>query len=352
MGETDRTVLLDRSPLRRSIPLLLEGKELTPSQVKGCFEEMMLGEGDPVAIAGFLMALRMKGETVQEIASAARVLRKWVRPVKTPPKIILDTCGTGGDRSGTFNISTLSAFVAAGAGALVAKHGNRSVSSRCGSADLLEKLGVDVEQVSLQAEETLRSCGIAFLFAPSLHPAMRHVAPIRRVLGVRTIFNLLGPLANPASARHQLLGVFSNALTRPMTEVLKALGSRHVLVVHGLDGLDEVTTTTATAVTELKGGRLKSFRIHPRQFGIKTATPGQLKGGDIETNARIAEGILSGEKGPRREVVLLNAACALYAADRVRTIAEGLEQARHSLDSGKALEKLKLLREFGRREVA
>lgn len=312
----------------------------------------MGGKADPLVIAAFLTALRIKGETVEEIAAAARVLRKFVRPVKGAQKVILDTCGTGGDRSGTFNISTLSALAASGAGAVVAKHGNRSVSSRCGSADLLEKLGVDVEQVSLRAEEALKSCGIAFLFAPSLHPAMRHVAPIRRALGVRTIFNILGPLANPASARHQLLGVFSAALTRPMAEVLRALGSRHVLVVHGLDGLDEVTTTAATAVTELKQGRLKNFRVHPKQFGIKMATAGQLKGGDVETNAGIAEAILSGEKGSRRDVVVLNAACALYAADRVGSIGEGLDRAKEAIDSGKALEKLKLLREFSHREAA
>ena len=312
----------------------------------------MEGTADPIAVSAFLVALRTKGETVEEIAVAAKVLRKFVKPVKTDEKTVLDTCGTGGDRSGTFNISTLSALAAAGAGAVVAKHGNRCVSSRCGSADLLEKLGVDVEQVSLRAEEALKNCGIAFLFAPSFHPAMRHVAPIRRALGVRTIFNILGPLTNPACAKHQLLGVFSPALTRPMAEVLKALGSRHVLVVHGKDGLDEVTTTTETVVTELKQGRLKNFRIHPKRFGIKTASPSRLKGGDIDTNVKIAEGVLCKEKGPRRDIVILNAACALYAADRAGSIGEGLDQARESLDSGKALEKLKALREFSRREAA
>jgi len=234
----------------------------------------------------------------------------------------------------------------------VAKHGNRSVSSRCGSADLLEKLGVDVEQVSHRAEEVLASCGIVFLFAPTFHPAMRHVAPVRRALGVRTIFNILGPLANPASARHQLLGVFSESLTRTMAQALRALGSKHVLVVHGLDGLDEVTTTTETVATELKQGRLNTFRIHPRRLGIKTASLGQLRGGDPETNARIAEGILSGEKGPRRDAVVLNAACALVAADRVKTIAEGIEAAKESIDAGRAMEKLKRLREFSHREAA
>ena len=313
---------------------------------------MMEGKADAAALGSFLTALRMKGETVQEIAAAAKVLRKFVKPVKTGGKAVLDTCGTGGDHSGTFNISTLSAFAAAGAGAVVAKHGNRSISSRCGSADLLEKLGVDVERVSLRAQETLKSCGIAFLFAPAFHPAMRHVAPVRRTLGVRTIFNILGPLTNPTCAKHQLLGVFSSALTHPMAEVLRALGSRHVLVVHGEDGLDEVTTTTETVVTELKRGRLKNFRIHPRRFGIRTASPGQLKGGDIETNVKIAEEVLCGKKGPQRDIVVLNAACALYAADRAESIGEGLDQAKESLDSGKALEKLKALREFSRREAA
>ena len=338
--------------IEQTIPFLLEGKDLSAVRMQRCFEEVMGPAADPIAVSAFLIALRMKGETVEEITAAAKVLRKFVKPVKMDGKALLDTCGTGGDRSGTFNISTLSALVAAGAGAVVAKHGNRSVSSRCGSADLLEKLGVDVEQLALRAEEALKRCGIVFLFAPAFHPAMRHVASVRRSLGVRTIFNILGPLANPASARHQLLGVFSPELTRPMAEVLKALGSRHVLVVHGLDGLDEVTTTGATAVTELKQGRLRSFKIHPKRFGIKTAAALRLKGGDAKTNARMAEAILSGQKGARRDIVLLNAACALYAADRAGSIGEGLDQAKDAVDSGKALEKLKLLREFSRRKGA
>lgn len=342
------------SVVHEALMKVMEGKDLSPQEMMRAFGQIMRGGTGEVEIAAFLTALRMKGETVTEITAAAQVLRQFVKRVPRLEEFphLVDTCGTGGDFSGTFNISTVSAFVASGAGALVAKHGNRSVSSKCGSIDLLEKLGVDVEEMSARAKECLASCGIVFLFAPYFHESMRVVAPVRRALGIPTVFNLLGPMANPFFAKHQVVGVYEASLTLTFAKVLRSLGSQHVLVVHGKDGLDEVTTTTKTHISELRQKRIRSYAIEPRRFGLSRAKPEELKGGGIEVNAQIAEEILSGAKGPKRDVVVLNAACALYAADVVKSIKEGIHQAIASIDSGKAKEKLEKLRAFSRGEEA
>jgi anthranilate phosphoribosyltransferase len=257
---------------------------------------------------------------------------------------ILDTCGTGGDRSQTFNISTISALVAAGAGAVVAKHGNRAVSSRCGSADLLKELGVNIEASVGVVEKCLKEIGIAFLFAPLLHESMKYAAPIRREIGIRTIFNILGPMTNPACAKHHLLGVFNAGLTRPLASALGKLGSRHVLVVCGRDGLDEITTTAETTVSELKNGRVKTYRIKPSDFGIKRARSADLKGQDPGFNARLTLDLLNGKKGPQRDIVVLNAGAALYAADMAKSIKDGIALAQESIDGLKAKGKLEALK--------
>jgi len=327
---------------------LIEGEDLTAQEMMKAFSQIMQGSAGEVEIGAFLTALRIKGETAEEITAAARVLRQFVKRVPSleENRPIVDTCGTGADFSGTFNISTTSAFVVAGAGALVAKHGNRSVSSRCGSADLLEKLGIDINQLGSRAKESLKTCGIVFLFAPYFHESMRLVGPVRRSLGIPTIFNLLGPLSNPLFTRHQLIGVYQAHLTLIFAKVLKSLGSRHVLVVHGKDGLDEVTTTAKTIVSELKNQRIRTYQIDPKQFKLSRAKPSHLKGGTTDVNAQILLDILSGKKGPQRDIVVLNAACALYAADQVKTIREGVERAAASIDSGSAMRKLEALRAF------
>lgn len=332
---------------------VMEGKNLSPQEMMRAFEQIMRGSAGEIEIGAFLTALRMKGETVDEITAATQVLRQFVKRI---PRLddalpVVDTCGTGADFSGTFNISTVSAFVASGAGALVAKHGNRSVSSKCGSIDVLEKLGIDIEQVSLRAKECLEHCGIVFLFAPYFHESVRVVAPVRRALAMPTVFNLLGPLANPFFAKHQVIGVYDADLTLTFARVLKSLGAKHVLVVHGKDGLDEVTTTTKTQVSELKRQRIRNYSIDPKEFKLPRAKAEDLKGGDVGVNAQIAEETLSGTKGSRRDIVVLNAACALYAADVVKNIKEGIERAVDAIDSGRAMEKLKQLRAFSHGEV-
>lgn len=325
---------------------LIDKKNLTLSQMQQVVEEIMGGAVTPAQIAAFLIALRIKGETVEEISGAALAMRKFVKRIRTDAGVVLDTCGTGADRALTFNISTISAFVAVGCGLLVAKHGNRAVSSHCGSADLLEELGVNINIDEKKVEECIKEIGIGFLFAPNLHPAMKCVAGVRRELGLRTIFNLLGPLTNPAFATHQLLGVYDLGLLKTMARVLRNLKVIHALVVHGLDGLDEITTCGPTAVCELKFGRVRSYKISPRDFGIEKANLKDLEGGDAKTNAEIAREILQGKKGRKRDIVLLNSGCAIYAADKANTIKEGIELARESIDSGAALRKLEELRQF------
>jgi anthranilate phosphoribosyltransferase len=312
-------------------------------------EEIMSGEASPDEIETFLRVLVAKGETVEEITAAAKVMRRHATKIGSSREDILDTCGTGGDRTGTFNISTIAALVAAGAGVAVAKHGNRSVSSKCGSADLLIELGVKIDLEPEKIEACLSAVGIAFLYAPLLHKAMKYAMPVRKKMGIRTIFNILGPLTNPAGANYQLLGVYEQSLTEPLAKVLKNLGSKHVLVVHGDDGLDEVTTTAATQISELKNGEVQTYKIESTEFEINKANLEDLKGADAAFNAKLAQGILKGKDGPQRDIVLLNAGCAIYAADKADSIKEGIVQAASVLDSGKALGKLEQLKEFTNR---
>ena len=273
-------------------------------------------------------------------------LRQFFLEVKTKHEVVLDTCGTGGDKKGTFNISTLTALVVAGAGVVVAKHGNRSVSSLCGSADILEALGVNLGVEQAQLSACLDEVGIAFLFAQRLHPAMKNVAPVRKAIGEKTIFNILGPLINPAKATHQIMGVYSRDLVEPITNVLKNLGLKKALVVHGHDGLDEVTTTGITFVAEWNGTDIVFYDIVPQELGIPLAKEDDLKGGDLSRNVQIANDILAGAKGPKRDIVVLNAAYALYTAEKVAGISDGLRLAVETIDSGRAKKKLEELRAF------
>lgn len=328
---------------KEAIPKLTEKKDLSRDEAKQVFNEIMDGVAEPALIAGFLTAMRMKGETVDEITGAALSMREHALKMRVPKTKALDTCGTGGDGMRTFNISTIAAFVACGAGAVVAKHGNKAVSSRCGSADLLSELGVNIEAGADIVERCIDEIGIGFLFAPMWHGAMRHALPVRRAMGIRTIFNILGPLTNPAGATHQLLGVYSSELTAKLASVLKNLGSAHALVVHGEDGLDEVTTSGKTKISELKDGAIKEYEVSPSDFGLKIQKPEELQGGDAAHNAKLALAILNDEKLPQRGVTVLNAACAIYASDLSRDIKEGMKMAEDSLSSKKALEKLKLL---------
>ena len=331
----------------RSFVEKLRAKEnLSAREIAQVMDRIMSGESRQEDVADFLVALNEKGATVDEITGAAQLLRKFTLPVKTKHKVVLDTCGTGGDKKNTFNISTITALVVAGAGVAVAKHGNRSVSSKCGSACLLEALGVNLEMDNEGLSECLDKVGIAFLFAQKLHPAMKNVAPVRKALGKETIFNILGPLINPAKATHQMMGVYSRDLLEPMAHVLKNLGLKRALVVHGSDGLDEITTTAKTFVCEYNGKEIISYDIEPGELGLKQANGDDLIGGDIEANAAIARDLLRGAKGPKRDIVVLNAAYALYTAGKVKNIAEGLDTAGRSLKEGKAQAKLDALVTF------
>ncbi len=305
-------------------------------------EEIMEGQVTPAQFGAFVTALRLKGETVEEIAGLARTMRAKAIPVRVNEPVV-DTCGTGGDGSATFNISTAAAFVVAGAGLKVAKHGNRAMSSQCGSADVLEALGVKIDLTAEQVERCLEEVGIGFMFAPAFHPAMKYAAAPRREIGIRTVFNILGPLTNPAGAKAQVLGVADGSLLEKMALVLKSLGCHHALVVHGEDGLDEITITAKTHVCELKDGRIKSYTISPEDFGLSRASLDSLKGGTAEQNAALLRSILTGASGPQRDVVLMNAAAALLAGDRVASLKPGIDLAREAIDSGRALAKLEQL---------
>lgn len=331
--------------IKEAIVKLVKGADLSKNEIELVMEEIMTGQALPTQIAAFLTAMRIKGETLDEIVGAAVIMRRHATKIKTRHPVVLDTCGTGGDECNTFNVSTVAAFVVAGAGVIVAKHGNRSVSSACGSADLLKALGVNIEAEEHIVSKCIDEVGIGFLFAPALHKAMKYAVGPRREIGIRTIFNILGPMTNPAGATNQLVGVYDAGLTRPMAEALGRLGSRHALVVYGKDGLDEVTTTGKTQVSELKSGRVKTFEVSPRDFGIKKAKPEELRGGDSAENARIAMNILGGEKGPAYDIVILNAGCAIYAADKVPNIKEGIKLAEESIESGAAVGKLQELKE-------
>lgn len=331
--------------IREAIAKLVRSEDLSRAEVELAMEEIMTGQALPAQIGSFLTAMRMKGETIEEIVGAAVIMRKHATRIKTRHPVILDTCGTGGDESQTFNVSTIAAFVVAGAGIAVAKHGNRCVSSKCGSADLLKELGVNIETEEHAVSRCLDEIGVGFLFAPALHKAMQYAVGPRREIGIRTMFNILGPLTNPAGATHQLLGVYDYRLTKLVAQALGELGSKHALVVHGDDGLDEVTTSDSTQVSELKGGKVTSYEITPMEFGIRKSKPGELKGGDASQNAKIAIAVLSGEKGPQRDIVIINAGCAIYAADGAKSIKEGIEIAEESIESGEGLKKLEQLKE-------
>jgi anthranilate phosphoribosyltransferase len=308
----------------------------------------MEGRATPSQIGAFLTALRMKGETPEEIAAFARVMhRHAVTVTPVTQKTLVDTCGTGGDGTHTFNISTASALVAAGAGIPVVKHGNRSVSSTCGSADVLSALGVNLAVDPTRQAKIVEQVGIAFLFAPNHHPAMRHVMAARQELGCRTIFNILGPLANPAGAQAQVLGVYNPDLTRPMAEVLRILGISRAMVVHG-SGLDEITTTGDTRVCELDNGTINTYALNPKTFGIAQASLSDLRGGDPQENARIIREILGGERGAGRDIVLLNAGAAIYIGGQARDLHEGIGRAASSVDSGDARARLDALVEATR----
>jgi anthranilate phosphoribosyltransferase len=329
--------------LRQALVRVIEGRTLAADEARSAFEEIMDGRVPPARLAAFLVALRMRGETAEEIAAFARVMRERATRVVTRHPVVIDTCGTGGDGSGTFNISTVAAFVVAGAGVPVAKHGNRSVSSRCGSADLLEGLGVDVEAGPNRMTQALEEAGLAFLYAPALHGAMRHAAPVRRELGMRTVFNLLGPLTNPAGARHQLIGVYDPGRVETIALALRDLGSERAMVVHG-DGLDEIALHAPTRVAELADGEVRTRTIRPEDAGLAPAGRGDLEGGDVARNVAIAREILDGARGPRRDVVLLNAGAALVVAGRAADLRAGVALASAAIDGGGAAAVLDRLR--------
>jgi len=327
------------SDLRPILAKLADGETLSAEQSQEAFSIIMSGAADLAQMAAFIMALRLRGEQVDEIVGGARVLRSKASQLKAPEGIV-DTCGTGGDGLGTYNISTAAAIVASAAGAPVAKHGNRSVSSKSGSADVLMSLGAELEISKEANEQSLIDNNFAFLFAPAHHKAMRHVAPARGSLQLRTIFNLLGPLANPAQAKRQILGVFDRKWLRPMAEVLQKLGSEHVWVVHGSDGLDEVTTTGPTYVADLKDGKITEFEVTPQSVGLEVSNIEVLKGGDADVNAQAIRDVLAGNPSAYRDIVLMNAGAALVVAGKADTLKEGVELAASTIDSGKAAKAL------------
>ncbi|NQT90256.1 MAG: anthranilate phosphoribosyltransferase [Candidatus Omnitrophica bacterium] len=345
--------------IREAIIKVAEGRDLTAKEMEQAFSEIMNGTAEPVQISAFITALRMKGETVDEITAAAKVMRRFASTIdvrggvdidrddiNVEKETILDTCGTGGSGTNTFNISTTVAFVVAGCGVKVAKHGNRSASSQCGSADVLERLGVGLNLSPKRVAQCTRKIGIGFMFAPLFHSAMKYAVPVRKAIGIRTIFNILGPLANPANATCQVLGVYDKALTEVMAKVLGNLGTKRAFVVHGLDTLDEVSITGPTQVSELKNKLVRTYKVTPGKFGLKRAAIRSIKGGSAKKNAAIVSSVLKGAKGPCRDVVLLNAAYALVAAGRAKNVKAAIRFAQKSIDSGAAQKKLEQLKAF------
>jgi len=323
---------------------LLNQQDLSHDQMLAVMQQVMGGELTSAQIAALLIALRLKGETVDEITAAATVMRQLSTKVNIKDTThLVDTCGTGGDGIQTFNVSTVSAFVAAAAGASVAKHGGRSVSSTCGSADVLEALGVDVNKSPDEVANSVDAIGIGFMFAPNHHSAMKHAAPVRKDLGVRTIFNLLGPLTNPASARRQVMGVFDKALTGKLAQVLQKLGSEHVLVVHGADGMDEISFTGDTYIAELKDGKVTEYTVNPKQFGLSEHALETIQIQNAEASKAMIMTVLNGEVGPARDIVLLNAGAAIYVAGKADSLAAGITKAAAVIDQGLALAKLNAL---------
>ena len=334
--------------IKEALSKIVSRSDLTMAEAREVMREIMKGEATQAQIGAFLTALRMKGETVDEIAGCAQAMRESAIPVKPNRNQLVDTCGTGGDGSGTFNISTTVAFVAAGAGLAVAKHGNRSVSSRCGSADLLQALGVNLELTPEQVAQCIDEVGIGFLFAPKLHPAMRYALAPRQEIGLRTIFNILGPLSNPAQAKRQLLGVYHSDLTELMAEVLLALGAEHAFVVHGADALDELSVTGQNKISRLHNGHIETYYLDPQDLGLPRAKLSDLAGGSVEDNAAITKALLAGKDGPKRDVILLNAAAVLIAGGKASSFSEGLVLAAEAIDNGSAQRKLHQLVEFSR----
>jgi len=331
--------------IKEAIAKLVERIDLTEAEAEGVMSEVMEGAATAAQIAAYLTALRMKGEVVSEITGSARVMRRHAVRIQVDDPHVVDTCGTGGDGLGTFNISTTVAFVAAGAGVTVAKHGNRSVSSRCGSADVLESLGININLPPQRVGVCINKIGIGFLFAPLFHRAMKHVAAPRKEVGIRTLFNILGPLVNPAFATIQVLGVFSLHLTDLLAQVLLNLGSKHCFVVHGLDGLDEITLTGKSEIAEGDKKGMAHYQIEPADFELSPCSLGDLIGGENAVNGQILVSILKGEKGPKRDVVLMNTAPLLVASGKAKTLQEGMALAAEAIHSGRAWEKLKLLQE-------
>jgi len=340
-----------------AIKKVLARQDLTVAEAEAVLDQIMTGECPDAQIGALLTALRMKGESVDEVTGFARVMRRRSSAVRprcavdeqlggTEREALIDTCGTGGDASGTFNVSTATAFVVAGSGLRVAKHGNRSVSSQCGSVDVVEALGIRVDLTPEQISECIDRIGIGFLPAPLLHGAMKHVAHVRRQLGIRTIFNLLGPLTNPAGADAQVIGVYDGKVTELCAKVLLELGTKRAFIVHGLDGLDEITITGTTRVTELNDGRFETYNISPEDLGVTRASLNEIQGGDAKRNAQIIHEVLSDVPGPRRDIVLLNASAAMVAGGKARDFAEGVAIARDSISSGAASRKLEELINF------
>ena len=335
--------------ITEAIAKVIENQDLPEEMMSGAMEEIMGGQATPTQIAALLIGLRMKGETAKEISAAAQVMRRFatkIYPKAEADEVIVDTCGTGGDGSGTFNVSTATAFVAAGAGLKVAKHGNRAMSSQCGSADVLEKLGASLDLIPDRVEQAIQEVGIGFLFAQKFHGAMKYAAPVRREIGVRTIFNVLGPLTNPAGADVQILGVYHDDLAVRLAMVLGKLGSRAAMVVHGHGGMDELSITGPSRIAQLKDGEVTSFKVTPEDAGLERASIEDIRGGTIDENAKIIRDIFQGETGPRRDIVLLNAAAVFVVADMAPSLSAGVEVAREVIDSGRAGEKLDALINF------
>lgn len=325
-------------------------QDLSRQEMQSVMEEIMSGKAATADVVSFLTALNKKGETIDELTAAVTVMRKFATQIHSKEGVVLDVCGTGGDKKGTFNISTAVAFVVSACGITVAKHGNRSVSSCCGSADILEALGINIDMPAQIIEKCLNDIGIAFLFAQNLHPAMKYAMPARKQIGSRTMFNILGPLSNPASATHQLIGVYDANLTGKLAGVLNNLGTKHAMIVHGDDGLDEITTTAETSVSEAQQGKISNYKIRPEDFGLSRTSLADLAGGSASENAEDLFNILNGKSGAKRDIVVLNSAAALYVADKVKSIKEGMNFASEAIDSKQALKKLEDLKDYSKRQ--
>ncbi|MGE0048934.1 MAG: anthranilate phosphoribosyltransferase [Acidithiobacillus sp.] len=334
--------------IREILQGIIAGQDLSAREAEEAFAAIMRGEWTPAQLGALLMGLRMKGQRVEELVGATRALRAFMARVEVDGSHLVDTCGTGGDACGTFNISTAAAVVAAAAGARVAKHGNRAVSGRSGSADVLEAVGLNLDLRPAQVAACIASVGIGFLFAPAHHGAMRHAVGPRKELGIRSLFNLMGPLSNPAGASHQVLGVYSEAWLTPLAEAARELGARHVLVVHGHDGLDEISLSGPTEVAELRAGEVHRYRLQPSEFGLQPAPLAALQIADVKEAAQVFLAVLRNEPGPRRDIVLLNAGAALYAADVVPDLATGVQRARAAMDNGAAWAKWEALLQCAR----